>query len=136
TMKNQFRLFSILLLITATITIVSCEKDKHVPPNITFKTAAGYTAADATADTSAAILFGVDVEKTEDELNTFDVSVSFDGGTATSIQTEAITGSEEDCFNRDVNVTTRTVAGTEKYTFTVTDRDGNIAQESLTITVQ
>jgi hypothetical protein len=123
-------------LITATITIVSCEKDKHVPPNITFKTGAGYTASDATAATSAAILFGVDVEKTEDELNTFDVSVSFDGGTAISIQTEAITGSEEDGFNRDVNVTTRTVAGTEKYTFTVTDRDGNIAQESLTITVQ
>jgi hypothetical protein len=127
-----------MLLAIAIITFISCKKDEHIPPNITFKIAAGYTSADATVDTSAAILFGIDVQKTEDELKTFDVSVSLDGATATSIAgyPETLAAADEDGFSRDVAVITRNVAGTEKYTFTVTDRDGNSAQKSVTLMVQ
>jgi len=134
TVKVKLTVLSLLLL--TSVTLFSCKKDEHVPPELTFKNAAGYTSADATAGTTAPILFGVDVTKTEDELSTFDVSVSIDGGTPQSILSEAITGSEEDGFSRDIHVTTGTVAETEKYTFTVSDRDGNITQESITITVQ
>lgn len=126
----------VAVLLSASLAFSSCKKDEHIPPNITFKTTAGYTSADATVAQGDAILFGIDVQKTEDELSTFDVSVSFDGGSASSIQTEAISGTEQDGFDRDVNITTRNQAGTEKYTFTVTDRDGNITQKSITLTVQ
>ena len=126
------------LLLLTTVTLFSCEKDEHVPPELTFKNAAGYTSTDATVGTSQAVLFGVDVTKTEDELSTFDVSVSVNGAAATPVSgyPETITGSEEDGFSRDIPVTTGSAAGTEKYTFTVSDRDGNITQESITLTVQ
>jgi hypothetical protein len=78
----------------------------------------------------------VDVTKTEDELCTFDVSVSIDGGTPQSILSEAITGSEEDGFSRDIPVTTGTVAETEKYTFTVSDRDETSLRNRLRLHVQ
>jgi len=136
TIKNQIRPILAMTVAIAISTLVSCKKDEHVPPDINFKTTAGYTAADAIEAVNTPVLFGVDVVKTEDELKTFDVSVSLDGAAANSIQSETISGSEEDGFSRDVAVTTRAVTGTEKYTFTVTDRDGNITQESITLTVQ
>lgn len=137
-MKKQFSLLAAGIMLLAGLTFSSCEKDEHMPPDLTFNTAAGYTSTDVTVGLSAAVLFGVQVEKTEDELKTFDVSVSLDGGTAASITgyPETISGSEEEGFNRDVAITTRNQAGTETYTFTVTDRDGNITQESITLTVQ
>jgi hypothetical protein len=83
------------------------------------------------------VLFGIIAEKTEDELLTFDVSVAYDGASSTnSILNEDVFSTGADGFDKDVKVGTRLQAGTEKYTFTVTDRDGNIAQKSVTLTVQ
>ena len=137
-LKSKFKTMAAILLLLTSVTIFSCEKDEHTPPNIDFKTGTGYTSADATVGQSEAVLIGVNVEKTEDELSTFDVSVSLDGAANQSIAgyPETIGASEEDGFSRDITVTTRAQAGTEKYTFTVTDRDGNITQEAITLTVQ
>ena len=38
-------------------------------------------------------------------------------------------------FTKDYNLTTRNAAGTEKYTYTVTNRDGLVTTKSITITV-
>jgi hypothetical protein len=136
-MKNQIRLLSVMLLIASTVAFFSCKKDEHVPPNISLKTDAGYTSADATVAQGDSVLFGIVAEKTEDELLTFDVSVAYDGSASTnSILNEDVFSTGADGFERDVKVGTRLQAGTEKYTFTVTDRDGNIAQKSVTLTVQ
>jgi len=138
-LKSKFKtMAAVLLLLSVVVTIFSCKKDEHTPPDVTFKTGTGYTSTDATVGQSEPILFGVNAEMTEDELSTFDASVSFDGATPTSIAgyPETISGTDEEGFSRDIPVTTRAVTGTEKYTFTVTDRDGNITQEFLTLTVQ
>ena len=45
-------------------------------------------------------------------------------------------GSEQQHYDKDVTFTTRNQAGTEKWIFTITDKDGNIAQEQFVLTVQ
>lgn len=120
------------------MTFSACEKDEGKLPHIEFKTGAGYTSADATAAKSAAVLIGISADKTEDKdvLKTFTLSVSYDGGTATEALSQTLTGSEGDHFEVDIPITTRNQNGTEKYIFTVVNRDGLTNSVSLTLTVQ
>lgn len=130
---------AILLVLGFSLFIISCkkEKDEHVPPNVSLKTSTGYTSADATVAQGATIKVGFVAEKTEDELKTFNVSHAFDGASTTiTDQTFTLENDEEDHYEKDYTFTTRAQAGTEKYIFTITDRDGNIAQKTITLTVQ
>lgn len=130
-----------LILYTIThflaISLLSCEKDEGKLPQISFKTGSGYTATDATVAKNTAITIGINAAKTEkkDVLKTFDVSQSLDGATATSIVNESLSGSQGDNYSKDVHITTRNQAGTEKYTLTVINRDGLKNSVSLTLTV-
>ena len=120
------------------LTFSACEKDEGKLPDIAFKTGVGYTSADATVAKSAPVLVGITADKTEDKdvLKSFTVSVSYDGGTATEALSQTLTSAQEDHFEVDVPITTRNQAGTEKYTFTVVNRDGLTNSVSLTLTVQ
>jgi hypothetical protein len=115
----------------------SCEKDKMVPPTIDFLTGAGYTSADAHIALNTNFKIGVDAKRTEDkdDLKTFVVTKSYDGGTASTIDEVTLTSAQAGEFTKDYVVTTRNIAGIEKYTFTVTNRDGLITTKSITITV-
>ena len=108
-----------------------------MPPTIDFTTSAGYTAADAHIALNTAFKIGVDAKRTEskEDLKTFTVTRSYDGGAATTIDNVTLTSAQAAEFTKDYPLTTRTVAGTEKYTFTVTNRDGLITTKSITITV-
>lgn len=53
-----------------------------------------------------------------------------------SIFSETLSGSNGDNYTKDITITTRNIAGTEKYTFTVVNRDGLRNSVSLTLTVQ
>lgn len=130
--------FPLLLLVLPLLVFTSCEKDEGKLPAIEFKTDAGYVAADKTVAQGESILVGIHAAKTEDKdvLKTFNVSVSFDGGANTSLLTEALSGSDGDIFETDLPLTARNQAGTEKYTFTVTNRDGLTNSVTLTLTVQ
>ena len=55
--------------------------------------------------------------------------------TDTTIEQLDLTGSQGDNLETDVVITTRDQAGTEKYTFTVTNRDGIINQVVVVLTV-
>jgi hypothetical protein len=138
--KIKLKFFTFIFLGLSVVALYSCKKDedKKVPPAIELEVGAGYTSADTTVVQGDSIHVGVHAERTEDELNTFDVSVFYDGAaTSTSIHNEALSGSEsDDGFDRDIDFAVRNQAGTEKYVFTVTDKDGNIAQSSFTLTVQ
>ena len=117
----------------------SCKKDedKMIPPTIDFTTGAGYTSADAHIALNSAFKIGVDAKRTEDkdDLKTFIVTRSYDGTPATTIDNVALTSAQAAEFAKDYNRTTRNTAGTEKYTFTVTNRDGLITTKNITITV-
>jgi iron complex outermembrane recepter protein len=62
---------------------------------------------------------------------------AYDGATTTTtFQTFSITGNEQQHYDKDVTFTTRARSGTEKWIFTITDKDGNIAQEQIILTVK
>jgi hypothetical protein len=116
---------------------ISCEKDAHVPPVVKFKTGTTYTSADKTVAKNTAITVGISADKVEDNLKTLNVSYAYDGATTTTTkQNFDIPAASIAHFEQDVTITTRATAGTEKWTFTVTDQDGNITPLSLTLTVQ
>lgn len=134
-MKN----FIITLSIAALAFTASCKKNKdaHIPPDLEFKTAAGYTSNDRSIAHGDSILVGVTITKMEDDLRTLNISYAYDGSAATTTHFNyAMTSAEYTGYNHDFWLVTRSVAGTEKWTFTVTDRDGNLAQKTINLTVQ
>jgi hypothetical protein len=130
---------SILVILTALLifTIASCKKDPGRLPAISFKTGAGYISSDATIAKNTPFKIGINAAKTENEdvLKTFNISVSYDGGASTTVYSETLTAAQEDNYSYDMNGTTRGQAGTEKYTFTITNRDGLINTIAVTMTV-
>jgi hypothetical protein len=127
----------LLILITLSVTMFSCELfDPHKPPHIKFKTDNGYTFTDSTVAKGATIKVGVIGDKVEDPMKTYNISYAFDGATTTTTQeTFSITGSGEQHYEQDYEFNVRNEAGIEKWYFTITDRDGNIAKLSLILTV-
>lgn len=128
-----------LLLISASVlSLSSCEKDEGKLPNIAFKTGSDYKSADATVAKGAAVKIGITASKSEDKdvLTKFNITKSLDGGTETTAFTKDLSGAEGDNYSYDYSFTTRDQAGTEKYTFTVVNRDGLVNKVSLTLTVQ
>ena len=135
TIKNK-TITLLLALAAVTFSLTSCEKDAHTPPDLVFITTAGYTSADATVGVSDTLLVGITATKTEDELKTYNVSYAYDGATTTTTAYNyTLTTSEEDSYSKDYQVITRSTAGTEKWVFTITDRDGNIASKTINLTV-
>ena len=126
-----------LIVLAAVISLSSCEKDEMIPPTLDFTTGAGYTSSDAHIGLNTNFKIGVDAKRTEekDDLKTFVVTVSYDGAAASTIDNVTLTSTQGAEFTKDYNLTTRNMAGTEKYTFTVTNRDGLITSKSITITV-
>lgn len=143
-MKKQIKFLSSLVVISiAIITFSSCnkEEDEMRNPSISFKTGGAYIAADAPVTAGDAVLIGIEAEKAEGEeedvLQHFNISKSLNGGAATTVFDVDLTTAEEDMYDYDFNTTASTTVGdTEKYTFTITNRDGLIGQVSLTITAQ
>ncbi|MEP6512909.1 MAG: hypothetical protein ABJA79_03515 [Parafilimonas sp.] len=137
-MKTILSFISVVILLCA---IASCKKsqDPMNKPSIAFKTGAGYTSSDTTVSAGDTVLVGITASKaateTQDVLKTFNVSESINGGAETTIYTHALTGTEGDSFDIDLNIVTATAGTTEKYTFTVVNRDGLINSVSLTLTV-
>ncbi len=119
------------------ISTSSCKKDAGTLPDIFFKTGTGYTSANATFARNTSFKVGINAAKTEKEdvLKTFNISVSFDGGASSTIYLETLTAAQGDNYTYDLTRLTRNQAGTEKYTFTITNRDGLINSITLMITV-
>ena len=135
-MKN---ILGILVLTSLTIGIFSCKKtkDAHVPPDVEFKTGSGYTSSDATVAKSYTVSVGITATKTEDNLHSYNVSYAYDGATTTTtFYNYYLAAAEYTSYTKDIQFVTRNQTGTEKWTFSIVDRDGNITQKSITLTVQ
>ncbi|MGB3075571.1 MAG: hypothetical protein WBB36_09630 [Chitinophagales bacterium] len=139
-MQSFKQKFKVLLIATAMITVMaSCKKDEdaRTPPDVEFKTGAGYTSANAVVGQGDSVLVGIVATKTEDELKTFNVSYAYDGATNTTTDTTiTLTSAQEESYSADYTIVTRNQDGTEIWSFTITDRDGNITTKSITLTVQ
>lgn len=127
------------LLIAVASLAASCKKstDAHIPPDLAFKTGGNYTSGDRTIAHGDSILVGVVITKKEDDLRTLNIGYAYDGASSsTTFLNYVMTSAEYGGYDHDFRIVTRNQAGTEKWTFTVTDRDGNITQKSITLTVQ
>jgi hypothetical protein len=136
-MKN---ILSISAFLFAILLISSCKKeeDEGKLPNIAFKTGATYVSSDITLSKDTTITVGITASKSEpnDLLISFDASKSYDNAVSfSSVFSETLTGSNGDAYSKDLTIQTRSVAGSEKYTFTVINKDGLKNSVSLTITV-
>lgn len=134
---------NILFILAASILLLtgfsSCKKNKdaHVPPDVVFKTGTGYTSSNATVAQGDTLLVGITATKTEDDLKSYNASYAYDGAsTTTTFYNYYLTASEYTTYSKDLQLIMRNQAGSEKWTFSIVDRDGNITQKTLTFTVQ
>ena len=128
-------------LIACTLIIISfsCKKkkDAHVPPDVVFKTSTGYTYADATVAKGDTIKVGITATKTEDDLKSYNASYAYDGAvTTTTFFNYYLQASEYLSYSKDLDIPVRNQAGSEKWVFYIVDRDGNITQKTITLTVK
>ena len=126
-MKKQILFLSIVL---SAMWFALCGCDAGKKPNIAFKAGTGYTSANASVGKNDTLMIGIIASKAEssDVLKKFNESVSYDGAASTTILSEDLSGAQGDNYSKDMQVITRDVAGKEKHTFTVTNRDGLIGR--------
>jgi hypothetical protein len=132
-MKSTFKQLGYVAIIAGLLfSAASCKKDDDagIPPQISFRTGSNsngvYNTQDASVARGSTQQIGIIAAKSEpnDILKTFSVAVSIDGRSDSTLSTTALTAAQGDQFTTDYPVTTRNVSGTEKYTFTVVNRDG------------
>lgn len=125
------------LVATMMLAFSGCELfDPHNPPKIAFKTGGNYTSEDVTVAPGTILVVGITADKVEDDMKRYNISYKYDGASSTTTkETFTLSGAEQKHYEKDYDVTVRNQEGTEKWYFTITDRDGNIAKLSLTVTV-
>ncbi|MBI1221178.1 MAG: hypothetical protein GC180_01135 [Bacteroidetes bacterium] len=128
-----------LVVFTMAFVATSCKKDEGKLPSIQFNTSADFVSSDITLPEGDTAVIQIIADKTEDKdvLKKFDISLSENGGVNQSIYNVDLNSDQEDHFE----YTYRAVAGagsghTRKYTFTISNRDGLVNQQSITITTQ
>lgn len=130
----------ITFLILAVIAFTNCKKkkaDPRVPPDVAFKTGGKYISGDLTTKKQDTLLVGITATKTEDNLKSYNVSYAYDGAqTTTTFFNYYLAESEYGGYSKDITIITRNQAGSERWVFSIVDRDGNITQKTINITVQ
>jgi len=136
--KNNFvRMKSWITLLLFFIFCISCENEVEPAASLEFKTGTGYTSHDATISKGSSLKVGIIAIKADNNLKTFNVSVSFDGATTTTtVSNFTIPSDENTHYDKDINFTVRNQTGTEKFYFTIVDMDENIIQKILTFAVE
>lgn len=141
-MRNILVSTTAIVAIAFLLVFSSCKKeeDEGILPTISFRHGANYISADQTVSTDTTLTIGINAAKSEDKdvLKTFNAEVFYDGHTTadSTLMNVSLSGTQADNYTVDVPVHTRSVAGTEKYVFTVVNRDGLTNSVSLTLTVQ
>ncbi len=124
-----------MMAFALTATLVGCNKEDEVKPkpSITMKADAGYVYADTEKNTGDTIMIGATLVSNDSKLKSVELKVSYDGAVATTIETKTLT---EKTATYQYAGAVRNVVGTEKYTLTLTDDNGEVETKSFTITVK
>ncbi len=124
-----------MMALAVTTSLFSCNKDEEakLAPTVTLKSDAGYVLADKQLNFGDTFKIGATLVSNDSKLKSVSLSVSYDGAVATTIETKTLT---EKTATYDYTGATRTKEGTEKYTLTLTDDNGEIATKSFTLTVK
>lgn len=133
-MKHYFS-FALLSLFLIS---ASCKRkvDKHIPPDVSFKSGGNYVDGDRTVHKKDTILVGITATKTEDDLKSYNVSYYYDGASkGTTFFNYVMTSGEANSYSKDIKIGARDQVGSEKWVFSIVDRDGNITQKTILLTV-
>lgn len=135
---NKLKLFALASIVAlGTIFIQSCGpgNDPAPTPEVNFIGDAGFTAQDASINGGTAFKIGV-VATHSVKLSKLEIFVAYDGGPNLKPADCTVCDSSIDGTNLRAiyNGVTRSIAGTEKWTFRVTDKDGESTSKSITIT--
>jgi hypothetical protein len=130
--------FMAVFVAASVILLSSCKKeeDERVPPDLSFNMGVGYTFAEKTVLVDDSVIIGAIATRKEDDLKSFNISVLYDGALAANYFTYFMTAAETGYYAKELRIKTRSQTGTEKWIFSVTDKDGNITQKTITLTVQ
>lgn len=125
------------IVLLATWLLIGCDRDDDDTPtrnpSIDLLTDPGYTYASDTFGMGDSLRVGVRIRRGDDPLRTFKVLSRYDGGPDSVRDSMAFTA---DTLAFDKVIHLRPQAGTERWTFWVQERDGDIIRRSLTFTVQ
>jgi hypothetical protein len=117
--------------------LLACTKDEAVDgssaASITFRTDSGHVFMNDTVGLGDTLRVGVIVNDGTDALDHFFLSVAYDGGLTEYRDTVPV---NSDPFTYEAMLIMRQQAGTEKWTFTVQEPDGDRTLRSLTFLVQ
>jgi len=128
-------LIAVLLLVMAGVSFFSSctTEEENLSPTITFVTGSGYVSSDATLNAGEA--FTVNISATANSTSGAKLTnlkvVRTIGSNPVTVADENIDLSS---FTSEVNANAAFIAGVEKWTFTVTDANGETAEISLNIT--
>ena len=129
---KSFLLFAIIGL------AISCGKDEGEKPNISYKTGPVYITGNTSLAATSIVVVGINASKSDDgdDLDKFTITKSVNGGTASTVFSQDLSGSETENYSHDfTEVLVGSVGNTIKYTFTITDVDGVSNSLSLTVTI-
>lgn len=130
----------ILLIVFVSLMNISCKKpktDPRVPPDVKFKTGTGFTVSDITIKKNDTLKVGITSTKTEDNLKSYNVSYAYDGASSTTnFFNYFLQESEYSYYEKDIQIISRNQNGTERWVFSIVDRDGNLTQKTIVLTVQ
>jgi hypothetical protein len=138
-MKNTMYLFGLLLLAGA-IVVSSCKKDDDDPtpvdlsPVMTFIGGAGYTDSDAEMAPSSAFKVGINASEnptSKSDIKSYVVVRTFNNTPTTVFEDNSI---NESTYTKELDLLANTQSGEERWTFTITDKDGLSKQLVIMIT--
>jgi len=137
-MKKTIYLFGLLLLAGAMV-FTACKKDDDpepidLTPVLTFIGGAGYTSADAELTPGSTFKVGINASEnatSKKNIEIFKVVRIFNNTPTTVFEDDNI---GEQTFTWEQDLLANTQVGEEKWTFTVTDKDGLIKELSFVIT--
>ena len=114
----------------------SCKKDEPKSPTLVLKNGSGYTFADISATPGSTILVGVITDAGTDPLKMVYSEVAFDGANVDSLHTRFTVPEGQAHYEVDFTITLRNQVGTERWKFTVNDKDGRMTEKEIRIVVQ
>ncbi len=138
-MKKTIYLFGLLLLAGATV-VSSCKKDEDEEPTVdltpvmTFIGGAGYTDADVSLAPSATFKVGINASEnatSKTNIESFKVVRTFNNTPTTVFEDDNI---NEATYTWEQDLIANTQVGDERWSFTVTDKDGIMKELSFIVT--
>jgi hypothetical protein len=107
-------------------------------PNISYKTGGVYISSDVALTPTSVLVVGINAIKTQENevLTKFNLSKSVNGGSATTVFEANLTGADGDFYSHDyIEVIAGNVGDINRYTFTITNKDGITNQLTLKVTI-